>query len=157
MGLESETPHGLSPDVDAASRDAVHAQKNAAQKVETARQVQMEETAYNAASQVVERVGDIMQARMEHVLSMGTEKEKALILARVPYICQDIKEINKKFDVILGKMEEVKKDLSEKDDANDKKYVNHDQFGPVQKVVYGLIGLVLTAVGAAVIALVVTK
>lgn len=124
-------------DVPPASREAVHAAKNAAQLLEVARQQQ------------IENLGDIVQARFEHVLSLGTESERAIILARVPYICQDIKEINVSLAQIISRMEAVKNDLIAKDEKNEKKYVTQEQFAPY-KWVLSIIGSVViaTIVGA---------
>ena len=52
-----------------------------------------------------------------------------------------MKQINDRFDALEEKL--------------DKRYVSKDTFAPVQKIVYGGVGLLLTVVGAAVLALVV--
>lgn len=76
-------------------RQAVHAQRDAAQADILVRKVQIQEI----AEKVTEKIPDqdqlafIVRQQVENVLAHGTEQEKAMILARVPYICQDIKDI----------------------------------------------------------------
>lgn len=49
-----------------------------------------------------ERLGEMIRKQMYDVLARGTEHEKAVILARVPYICQDIKNIDARLLSIEG-------------------------------------------------------
>lgn len=116
-----------------ASHDAVYADRDAAQALEVSRQLQ------------IKSVGDIVQERIEHVLAKGTEQEKSIILARVPYICQDIKTINATLQEIKGMMNQTKADLEAKDERNEKRFVNQDQFSPVRMLVFGFTGAILTA------------
>lgn len=132
-------------DIPPASHEAVHAARDAAQALEVARVQQME------------NLGDMVQERFEHVLSRGTEQDKSIILARVPYICQDIKGINVALGEINKKMDQAKVDLDSRDEKNEKKFVNQDQFGPIQKIAYGFVGLILTGVIAAILGLVLIK
>ncbi len=104
------------------SREAVHAARDAAQALEIARQQQND--------RVAENIGGIVQERLEHVLSMGTETEKAIVLARVPYICQDIKGINVALTEIKRMMEQTKIDLEKKDEKYETKYVTKESFSP---------------------------
>ncbi len=135
--MEPPTPKVTYDDVTDEQREAVHAARDAAQKLEIARQQQ------------ILSIGDMVQERVENVLARGTEQEKSIILARVPYICQDIKEINKKFDVIMDKMDQVKVDLDAKDEKNDRKYLTQESFAPYRWV-FGIIGsVVITAIVAA--------
>ncbi len=132
------------------SREAVHAAKNAAQAIELARQVQSHETADKAAhiaadlaaAKVQEKIIDreemavIIREQMISVLSSGSDHERELILARVPYICNDIKAINAN----IAKLTEVL-----------------GTYPVVKNLVFGGAGMILTAVVGALIALVVTQ
>ncbi len=135
----------LSPEVQEASQVAVHAARNAAQALEISRQQQ------------VISIGDIVQERFEHVLAQGTEQEKSIILARVPYICQDIKGINAALATIITKMDDVKNDLAKKDENNEKKYLTQDSFAPYKWVLTITGGVVITTLVAAILAQVLIK
>lgn len=143
------------------SHEAVHAARDHAQKVEMAREVQTTRVARATAEEVSANIGDIVRTNIEHVLARGTEQDKSIILARVPYICQDIKSINGALDEIKKMMGQVKKDLDEKDARtqveNDKKYVNHDQFSPYKWTLTIIAGAVITGLVGAFMALVIIK
>lgn len=136
-------------DAENASDAAVHAAKNAAQTVELARQLQVDNAAEHAATKIAQNMGDIVQDRIEHVLARGTEQDKSIILARVPYICQDIKAINKALTNLVALIQQNRRDREDKEEENearyDKKYVNQDQFSPVKAIAYGFSGAILTA------------
>lgn len=140
-----------------ASKEAVHATRDAAQKIEVARQIQTVEAANAAANRVTQNIGDIMQDRIEYVLARGTEQEKSIILARVPFICQDIKSINKSLDNIEKMMAGFKNDLEVREEKSDRRYVNQDQFWPIRTLSYGFAGLLLAGVITALLALVLSK
>lgn len=143
-------------DLPEASHDAVHAARDHAQKVEMAREVQTTRVAKATADEVSANIGDIVRYNIEHVLAKGTEQDKSIILARVPYICQDIKNIDKRLEKIVDMMEQVKTDLDTKDrktkEDNDKKYVNQDQFWPFKWVLITVGSVVLTTLAGAVLA-----
>lgn len=134
--------------LDPAAREAVHAARDAAQAVEVARQSQMiqaaEDAATKAATLAAQRVADqalsetrlaeIIHRQMTEVLGAGTDSEKAIVLARVPYICADIKTINANLEVI-------KEALS--------------TYPIVKTLVFGVVGLILTTFFGALIALVI--
>ena len=147
-------PEHTKIDADIASAEAVHKAKNAAQAIETARALQINSAAESAAYKVTETMGAIVRDSVEHVLAKGTEQEKSIVLARVPYICQDVKAIFKALARIQEMMEQTKKDLEAKDEKNDKKYVNQDQFVPVKSLAYGFAGAILTAFSGGLIYLV---
>lgn len=146
------------PDV---SREAVHAAKDAAQAVEMAREVQTTRVAEVTAQKVSENIGDILQSRIEHVLARGTETDKAIILARVPYICQDIKQINRALQDIVKMIEKNRNDREDRDDkiaiANEKRYVNQDQFWPFKWVLITTGTVVLTTLAGALLAQILQK
>jgi predicted nucleotide-binding protein (sugar kinase/HSP70/actin superfamily) len=148
-------------DLPEASHEAVHAARDHAQKVEMARQMQTTEAAEAAAFAVSENIGDILQSRIEHVLAKGTEQEKSIILARVPYICQDIKNINKSLDKIVEMIQKNRTDheADEKKtmEINDKKYVNQDQFSPFKWALVTIATVVITTLAGAILAQVIIK
>jgi hypothetical protein len=51
-------------------------------------------------------------------------------------------------------VEQIRQDLRDLRDHLEARYVTHDQFWPVARVVYGLVALVGVAVGGAVLALI---
>lgn len=118
--------------LDEKGREAVHAARDAAFAIEVTRQAQARDMMDKAASVAVEvaaqkviderRMGQIVQERVEHVLSMGTERERAVVLARVPYICAEITNIN-------SMLEEIRERTT---------------YMPlIQKLVFGLVGMCL--------------
>lgn len=141
--------------LDDKAKEAVQAAGDAAHAVEVARQTQLEAAAefasQKAASLAAEhisqkivdegRMGEIMRENVQYVLSRGTESERALILARVPYICADIKDMKASIQAIEKNIED--------------KFVTRYEFSPVRMLAYGLAGLLLTAtVGAMVAAII---
>jgi len=58
-------------------------------------------------------------------------------------------------DVIATKIDYIQRDVAEIKEKLEKDYVTRDEFDPVKKIVYGMVGLVLVAVVSALIALVV--
>lgn len=143
--MEPPTPKVTYDDVPQASHEAIYAAKNAAQALEIARQEQMN------------NLGDIVQERFEHVLALGTEQEKSIVLARVPYICQDIKDIKGSLQGISDKMDRVKTDLDAKDEKFEKKYLTQEQFAPYKWVMGIIGGVVITTVVAALLANILIK
>lgn len=109
------------PVLDEQARKAVHAARDAAFQVEIVRQQQSEE----AASRAAESLASVVRQQLQEVLSQGTEKERAVILARVPFICQDIKDINKSLKEIQVTMVYIPL---------------------IQKLVFGMVGIVLTSI-----------
>lgn len=122
--------------LDEAQRKAVHLQRDAAQAVEVARKVQIQEVADKVTEFIPDerQMARIIREEVENVLAKGTEQEKAMILARVPYICQDIKDIH-------NTLSEIKDLLS--------------TYPIIKILVFGFVGMVLVAVVTALLALVV--
>lgn len=116
------------PILDEQARKAVHAARDAAQAVEIVRQLQADEASLKAN----ENMAAVVRHEMINVLSQGTEKERAVLLARVPYICQEIKDFkdfNKDINVSLNKIQET------------------IVYIPLlQKLVFGMVGIVLTSI-----------
>lgn len=113
------------------SAEAINATKNAAEAVESARAAQM------AASMTVneERMGKIVRHQVENVLASGSEQDKSIILARVPYICQDIKTINARGQRLEDAMTEQNKQLA----------LLQQSSALTNRIVYGAVGAVLLA------------
>lgn len=126
--------------LDAKEREAVHAQRDAAQAVELVRKKQMVEAVGLATENIPteERMAEVVREQVEHVLSRGTESQRALILARVPYICQDIKDMRVAIQGIEANIED--------------KFVTRYEFSPVRMLTYGVAGLLLTATIGAMVA-----
>jgi hypothetical protein len=130
--------------LNAEARKAVHAIRDAAHATEVARQIQAEqatEQAAQIAAQTIaqklvdeQRMGEITYEQVMKALSMGSEKDRAVVLARVPYICSEITNINKT-------LEEIKKAVI---------YVPL-----MQKMLFTTASMVLVSVVGALIALVV--
>ena len=59
--------------------------------------------------------------------------------------------------VIKSNMLDIKEDVRDIKEKLEKNYVTQDQFEPVKKIVYGLVGLILVAVVGALIGLVIKK
>lgn len=59
--------------------------------------------------------------------------------------------------VIAERTTTIAKDVSEIKSTLEKDYVTQDQFLPVQRVVYGLVGLIMVSVVGAILALVVVN
>ena len=125
--------------IDTKAQEAVDAQTTAAHAVEVVRQEQL---AVAAAERAIEkradegRIAEIVKEQLENVLAAGSEQEKTFILARVKYVCQDIKDMK-------TTLQELTKLLA--------------TYPLVKTVVFSFIGLVLIAFIGAVISLVIMK
>lgn len=126
--------------LDQKEREAVHAAREAAQADLMARKVQIQEVASKITENIPDeqRMAEVVREQVEHVLAKGTEQERAMIYARVPYICQDIKDIRKSIEGIEANIED--------------KFVTRYEFSPVRMLAYGLAGLLLTATVGAMVA-----
>ena len=69
----------------------------------------------------------------------------------------EITSITKDIGFIREEMVEIKSNIKEIKDNIKVGYVTKDEFAPIKNVVYGLVGLILTAVVVALISLVVRK
>lgn len=142
MAKEIELP----PKVTEASREAVHAARDAAQAIETARAVQ--------ATVLHESTTASLTEALREVFGEYTEQQRFIDLKRVPLICKQIEYIHENIAEIKTMMDNVKSDLTKKDTDNSTKYVNQDQFWPVKTLVYGVVGIMLTGIVTALLALV---
>lgn len=133
-------------------RTAVHLQRDAAQADFVARKVQMKEVADMVTEFIPdkEEMAQVVRSQMEYVLSRGTEQDKAMILARVPYICQDIKDINARGERIENALESIKVQMDAQKDIL-------STYPLVKSLVFGFVSMVLVSVVGGLLALVVIK
>ena len=99
-----------------------------------------------------EKTLDAIREAVERAFSAGVDNRRFIDVSRIPLICQSIVQIGK--DV-----SDIKHSMQENNDAMNnrmEKFVTQDQFSPVKAIVYGIVGLVLTAVAIALLAMVVT-
>ena len=61
---------------------------------------------------------------------------------------------DREYGRILADLDHIKTDVAEIKRVLESKYVTQDQFTPVRNIVYGLVGLILTAVVVALVAVV---
>lgn len=100
---------------------------------------------------------------------MSVDFTPAELLARLDErtkaIQNDMQELKKDLktidDIYTNRLTEFEKKIEEKVEKHFEKsavkYVTKDSFDPVKKIVYGLVGLILTAVAGAIISLAVIK
>lgn len=118
-----------------ASREAVHAAKNAAQAVEVARTLQ--------AAVLHESTTQSLSDALRQVFGEYSEQQRFVDLKKIPLLCKQIENIDANISEIKGLIK-----------LSDDKYVNQDQFWPIKTLVYGVVGLMLTGVVTALLALV---
>lgn len=135
------------------SAEAINATKNAAEAVERARAAQLAA----AVTLTEERMASIVKHQVENVLASGSEQDKSIILARVPYICQDIKNFNARGERVEQAVREILEMLEDK-------YAKKSDIIPIHKNLDGLndnvkwvVRLVIGAVIAALLGLVIIK
>jgi len=63
-----------------------------------------------------------------------------------------LKKIDEIEDKLESRIKDVKIEMSDKFDAHEKAFVTHEQFKPVQRIIYSMIGLILTGFGTVLIA-----
>lgn len=108
-----------------AAQNAVHAAKNAQQAVELAR-----------AAQTKQMTESLTEA-LRDVFGEGETSGRFVDITRIPLICKSILDMH-------ANLTEIKEML-------DQKFVSKERFAPIEKVVYGLVGLMLTAVVVAIL------
>ncbi len=130
--METKLTYEDMPD---AAHEAVHAARDAAQAVEVARQTQLlsfkEETKNSFVEAIQDAFGDYKQ------------QGRFVDLKQIPLICAQIINIHNNIEEIVEMMKQVKHDLDAKDEKNEKRYVNQDQFFTVRAIAYGFAGAVL--------------
>jgi len=60
-------------------------------------------------------------------------------------------------DIIANDLSYIRRDLNEIKHKLENEYVTRDSFEPIKRVVYGLVSLILTGFGLAIVALVINK
>jgi len=60
-------------------------------------------------------------------------------------------------DIIANDLSYIRRDLNEIKHKLENEYVTRESFEPIKRVVYGLVSLILTGVGLAIVALVINK
>ncbi len=139
----------LSPEAIQASKEVVKTAAIHADAVEVSRVAQLQ--AHD------EKTRELFEQAISNAFGEYKDQQRFIDLKRVPLICAQIVNIHDNLAEIKEMMQQVKLDLDEKDKRNEERYVNRDQFDPVQKIVYGVVALILTAVVGALIALVLMK
>lgn len=98
-----------------------------------------------------------------HILK-SLERNMAKLDSQMDTADKEISNLERAFERQDIFAKTIQKELSETRDTLknlvetiDKKYVNKDEFGPIQKVVYGVSGLLLTAIIGAVMSMVFHK
>jgi hypothetical protein len=64
--------------------------------------------------------------------------------------CNDINNIK-------NNLAEIKTDIKDIKETLDARYITKEEFDPIKKIVYGLVGIMLTAIALAIVKLVVLK
>lgn len=129
-------PEILSPEATRAALEAIHAAKNAAQAVETARALQLVAMNENTTKSLVEA--------LRQVFGEYTEQQRFIDTKRIPLICKQIEDIHSNIA-----------DIKQMFKTADTRYVNQDVFWPVRTIVYGLTGVLLLGVGGALLSLII--
>lgn len=127
-----------------ASQEAVHTAKNAAQALETARQVQLAEA--------VQQTKDALLAGLKEVFgdSDSTDPQQMKVLVRrVPLLCQSVEQTHKD----IADLKDMVKDLT---DVVDRKYVTIEMFTPTKLISYGTVAFITSIILAAAVSKIVS-
>lgn len=135
------------------SAEAINATKNAAEAVERARAAQLAA----AVTLTEERMANIVKHQVENVLATGSEQEKSIILARVPYICQDIKNFNARGERVEQAVQDIREMLEDKYAKKSDMTSIHTNLDSLNDNVKWVVRLVIGAVIAALLGLVIIK
>lgn len=115
---------------EAASAEAIHSAKNAAQALETARQAQLadavERTAIRTKESLLEGLREVFGDDSKDPAQMK------VLVQRVPLLCQNVEQTHK--DIA-----DIKDSLAELKDIVDRKYVTIEAFSPVKIISYGTV------------------
>jgi len=110
------------------SAEAVNAAAVHAEAIEKARVSQIEAAVSSAIAQFFDR---------------GVQEKRYIDVGRIPFICDDLHGIHETLNKIEDKLDE--------------KYVTKEDYRPVKAIVYGAVGLILTSVMIALIALIIRR
>ena len=130
------------------SEAATEASRVVAQAVEEAKK--MVDKAATVAAEIVEKdqhqevkITRIVSEALREAFGEQEEAQRFVDTKRIPLICKDIANINKSLDALHIKI--------------DNTFVTKDQFSPIKNLVYGVVGLTLTAIVGAVLGLILIK
>lgn len=88
-------------------------------------------------SEISKETLNAIQQSVEAAFAAGVDDKRFIDISRIPLICQSIVRIDKN----IGELKDI--------------VVSQDEFWPVKTVTYGIVGLILTGVVGALLALVV--
>lgn len=87
-----------------------------------------------------------------------TEHRLTVVEQKCQMLEDSLEEINGKIDEILNNhLKHIQDSLNTLDECFSKKFISVERFKPVEKIVYGAIGVILTAVLIAIITLIIEK
>jgi hypothetical protein len=90
-----------------------------------------------------ERIIRMLSESLRQVFGENAESGRFVDISRIPLICQNINNIH-------DNIKEIKSSL-------DVKYVTYKEFAPIKNIIYGFIGIVLTAVIVGLLSLIFIK
>lgn len=86
----------------------------------------------------------VLAEAIEKAINDQNGDKRFIDLTRIPLICLSITGIHSSLEEIKGMIKDIKQD-----------FVTHEAFDPVKNLVYGLVGLMLTSVIVAILAMVI--
>lgn len=121
-------------DAEAASSEAVHKAKNAAQALEFARQAQLndavERTAVRTKEQLLEALGEVFGND-----NARDPAQMKVLVQKIPLLCQNVQQTH--LDI-----SEIKESLKDLKDVVDRKYVTIEMFTPTKLISYGTVAFI---------------
>ena len=121
---------------DSKTAEAVNATVVAAEATENARKAQIQEL----LAESDERTAKIVGAAIKEAFGENKAQGRYIDVSRIPLICQNIDGIHSTLQLIDKKIDE--------------KMVTNERFSPIEKIVYGAVGLILTGVLGALLVLI---
>lgn len=140
MTNENEQPQ---IDAEAASAEAVHKARGAAQALEVARQAQL----YDAVERTAARTKEQLLEALGEVFGNDNAKDPAqmkVLVQRVPLLCQSVAQTH-------SDISEIKDSLNKLSDVVDRKYVTIEMFTPVKLVAYATVTFLTSIALAAIV------
>lgn len=137
MSTDPEQPQR---DAEAASVEAIHKQKNAAQAVEMARQAQMADTVERTAI----RTKETLMEGLREVFGDDSKdpQQMKVLVQRVPILCVNVQQTH-------DDIAEIKESLKNLEDVVDRKYVTIEMFTPTKLISYGTVTFIVSIALAA--------
>lgn len=143
------------PFLDEKAQEAVHAARDAAQAIEVVRQQQIDTASDNAAAKAAAlaaekmnekivdetRMAEIMREQVTHVLAQGSDRSGMMILARVPYICQNIVKIDENMEKMGEKVDKLKDAIEAR--LKEERVVSNKNYAPILAwtILLGILGI----------------